>query len=252
MLYNSSMKKCPYPHLHIHSPEVNRNQDSGDTNNYSSIIAWVVRQLKAGIEVIIDTPEKEQALYAYRISQFAEKLDDLNRLMSGILETMEEEPDTYKNLSKEIGKLLVRYGENFFKKIETNTLVQSRLCAWLETFHAFIKRAVLFSEINSEWNKVFPYMLAQQFASTAMGRANYMAAHPEIRGWEWLFFDPTIDVSKLFLGLETWRPIYRCPVLYSWKFRELTDMYFGIMCRLHTISVDQPKQVDWKSDDYLE
>jgi hypothetical protein len=246
------MKKCPYPHLHIPTPEIDVIQETGDTTKYSSVISWIFRQLKSGVEILIDSPEKEQALYAYRIYQFAEQWDNLNRFMDGIIQTMEEESDTYKNLSKEMGEFLKKYGKNFFKKIEKDTLVQLRLCAWLETFHAFIKRAVLFAEKDSDWNRIFPYTLAQQFASTAMGRANYMAAHPEIRGWEWLFFDPTIDVSKQFLGLETWRPIYRCPVLYSWKFRELTDMYFTIMCRLHTISVDQPKQVDWKSDDYLE
>ena len=78
-----------------------------------------------------------------------------------------------------------------------------------------------------------------------------MIDNPDYDGWGGLFFDPDYDVSQLFLGVPISRPVYRCPVLYSGKFREIIDMYFQVMCELHDISTDKPEQVDWTSQDRL-
>lgn len=72
-----------------------------------------------------------------------------------------------------------------------------------------------------------------------------MIDNPDYDGWGGLFFDPNIDVSKLFLGVPISRPIYKCPVLYTGKFREIIDTYFKILCHIHDISTDQPTEVIW-------
>lgn len=111
-----------------------------------------------------------------------------------------------------------------------------------------MKRAVLHADNSTAGEKIFPYIQAQQLASTAMERANIIASDPDYDGWEGLFFDPEYDVSQLLLGIPISRPVYKCPVLYSGKFREIINMYFEVMCDVHEISTDKPKQVDWNQE----
>jgi hypothetical protein len=241
------MNKCPFPHLH--SPIVGEN--TKDSNDHSHAIAQIFRELKSGVDIIIDTPEKEQSLFVYRIYQFAIDIGRLQSYMNSIIDTMRDDPDTYKNLANETRWFLEKFGRQFFQSIEKDSRRVEKLVGWLETFHAFIKRAVLFAEFDSSNKRIFPYAQAKQLASTAMWRANIMVVDPDIRWWEWLFFDPADDVSKRLLSIPAWRPVYRCPLLYSGKFREIIDMHFQIMCDIHSISIDKPSEVDWNTEDTL-
>lgn len=234
------VSKCPYPHHDEipHSPNWSPQQN----------IRHIFQELQSWVSMIIDTPEKEQALFAYRIFQFGENISQLQSQLWVYIEWMRDMPDRYKNLADEIWVVLKKYGEHFFLAIEKDPLVRKRLVAWLETFHAFIKRAVLFAERDENNIRIFPYKNAVQFASTSIERARMMAIDPDIKWWESLFFDPDIDISKQYLGYPISRPIYRCPILYSGKFRETIDVYFAILCEVWSISKDTPAQVDWNDN----
>ncbi len=231
-----TLSKCPY---HNKIPIVHADWDSHQD------IRSIFQELQSWVHMTIDSPEKEQAIFAYRISQFWDSIADWQRQFWLYTELMRSSPDTYKNLANEMWNHLKKYGKFFFASIENDPLVRDRLIAWLETFHAFVKRAVIFSEKNENNTRVFPYKNAVQFCSTSIERARMMAANPDVNWWEFLFFDSDTDVSKLYLWFPITRPIYRCPVLYSGKFREIIDAYFNILCETWDISTDMPIQVDW-------
>ena len=46
----------------------------GNSADKSGIIREHVANIKNGVDMVIDTPEKEQAIYAYRISQFSRNI----------------------------------------------------------------------------------------------------------------------------------------------------------------------------------
>ena len=86
------MNKCPYSHSH-NQADVTDDQiiNSENPSNISQAISRVFRQLKDGVDVIIDSPEKEQAVFAYRIFQFSTQLDGLRNYLNARISVMEEE-----------------------------------------------------------------------------------------------------------------------------------------------------------------
>lgn len=116
------------------------------------------------MKIIIDTPEKEQALFAFRIFQFSNTLRK-DPLFHENIAVLSETPQTYMTHMNDLNEVLRKYAKRFFMQTETDEYRQNRLLAGIETFHAFIKRVPLIQEVSDGSHK-FPYLQAIQFAST--------------------------------------------------------------------------------------
>jgi hypothetical protein len=91
------MNKCPFPHPNSTVTDIN----TTNLNDHSRSIAHIFRDIRSGIEVTIDNPEKEQALFAYHIYQLANNIGEFRGYMNSIVDAMRDEPDTYQNLTNE-------------------------------------------------------------------------------------------------------------------------------------------------------
>jgi hypothetical protein len=236
----SKTGKCPY-----HHNEGTVTIISNDSSH--ALIRYYVGQFNSGLMKSLSIgeenfEEKQQALFAYRISQLAKDTNFFN-LLEEYMNIMIESPDSYRAYTNEIKWHLQGMWEKLFRSMEIDNTVVSRLTAWLDTFHAFLKRVVITS--YAKWERNFPYRLGIQFASTSLERANILAQDPDIQGWQGLFFDPSYDISSMYLGIPTTRPVYNCPVLYSWEFRSLIDHYYSILCVLWENSKDKPKALEY-------
>ncbi len=243
--------KCPYHHNW--SSEGFFNDKSWTVDATTSPTDEVRRRFRLLMEwgqINIDSPEWEQAYFAFQIAQLGNELSRMHSQMSLYLSEFDNSEASYKDIVDELWIQLKKIWRNFWLEMDVPENFVNRLVAWLETFHSFMKRAVLFSELDIGGNRIFPYQKAVQLASTHIERANYMARNPDILAWDTIFFDLQIDTSKQFLGYPvSERPLYRCPVLHSWKFREFIDMYFSILCQAWEQSSDRPKIVDWSNHD---
>lgn len=231
--------KCPY-----HHKVWTTNQSESDSH---VLIRLYVEQFRTWVLTTLSSEdqnfaEKQQALFAYRILQLSQD-KFFFPLLQEYASLIIENSGSYKEKVDDMKQHLQETGEVFFRQVENDNSVISRLVAWLETFNAFLKRVVITS--YSKWETEFPYKLAVQFASTSLERANKMAIDPDIEWWKWLFFDPDIDISKLFPWMPTTRPVYKCPVLYSWEFRKIIDEYYKILCALWESSSDKPADLNY-------
>lgn len=205
----------------------------------SEKIMRIVTQLKNWVVLPIDSAEQEQALFAYRIYQLWCNLDRIKWIINWYLDELNSKEGTYAAWAEQIKKHFLWICIRIFTEIEPNQKIVARLKDWINTFHAFTKRAVI---LSSNTNVGFPYQQAVQFASSSIERLNILAFDPYV-WWEGLFFDPEIDVRTLLQWIPISRPIYKCPVLYSWEFRRLSDYYFELLKSIWENSSDKPKNL---------